>query len=133
MRPGVVRGFYLLAGVLALLLGVLGVVLPLLPTTPFVILAAFCFSRSSERLHQWLLNQRLFGPLIRDWEAHGVIPLRVKWLSTSMMLVLVSYPILFRDFDWRLKALAGVSILFALLYIWSRPSVPATVTPSQGT
>ncbi|MCP8688650.1 YbaN family protein [Marinobacterium sedimentorum] len=125
MRPGVVRGFYLVAGMLALLLGVIGVVLPLLPTTPFVILAAFCFSRSSERLHQWLLNQRLFGPLIRDWEAHGVIPLRIKCLSTTMMLVLISYPMLFRDFDWRLKALAGLSILCALLYIWSRPSVPA--------
>ncbi|UTW12479.1 YbaN family protein [Marinobacterium rhizophilum] len=131
MRPGVVRGFYLLAGMLALLLGALGVVLPLLPTTPFVILAAFCFSRSSERLHQWLLNQRLFGPLIRDWEAHGVIPLRIKWLSTSMMLLLVSYPMLFRDFDWRLKALAGASILCALLYIWTRPSVPAQVPSRQ--
>jgi uncharacterized protein len=131
MRPGLVRGFYLLAGVLALLLGAIGVVLPLLPTTPFVILAAFCFSRSSERLHQWLLNQRLFGPLIRDWETHGVIPLRIKWLSTTMMLVLVSYPLLFRDFDWRLKVLAGVSILCALLYIWSRPSVPAPVPSRQ--
>jgi uncharacterized membrane protein YbaN (DUF454 family) len=131
MRPGVVRGFYLVAGMLALLLGVIGVVLPLLPTTPFVILAAFCFSRSSERLHQWLLNQRLFGPLIRDWEAHGVIPLRIKCLSTTMMLVLVSYPMLFREFDWRLKALAGLSILGALLYIWSRPSVPAPAGSRQ--
>ncbi|MFC6669133.1 YbaN family protein [Marinobacterium aestuariivivens] len=118
------RLLYFCAGMLALLLGAIGVVLPLLPTTPFVILAAFCFSRSSERLHRWLLNQRLFGPLIRDWEAYGVIPLRIKWLSSSLMLAMVTYPLLFRDFDWRLKAVAAAAVLVALLYIWSRPSAP---------
>ncbi len=124
MRPRLVRLLYWIAGVTALLLGAIGVVLPLLPTTPFVILAAFCFSRSSERLHRWLLNQRLFGPMIRDWEAYGVIPLRIKCLSTTLMLALISYPLLFRDFDWRFKALAGACVLFALVYVWSRPSVP---------
>lgn len=122
MKPGMIRMFYFVAGLLSLLLGLVGVVLPLLPTTPFVILAAFCFSRSSEPLHQWLLNQRLFGPLIRDWEAYGVIPLRIKCLSSSLMLAVVSYPLLFRDFDWRLKAVAAAGVLFALVYIWSRPS-----------
>jgi hypothetical protein len=125
MRPGWLRGVYMAAGGLALVLAAIGVVLPLLPTTPFVIVAAFCFSRSSEPLHQWLLNQRLFGPLLRDWEAYGVISLRIKLLSTSMMLLLISYPLVFRDFDWRLKVLAGACVLCALCYIWSRPSVPA--------
>lgn len=128
MRAGWLRAVYMVAGGLALVLAAIGVVLPLLPTTPFVILAAFCFSRSSEPLHQWLLNQRLFGPLLRDWEAYGVISLRIKLLSTSMMLLLISYPLVFRDFDWRLKVLAGVSVLGALCYIWSRPSVPADAT-----
>lgn len=116
------RGLYLLAGSGALVLGGIGVVLPLVPTTPFVILAAFCFSRSSTRLHRWLLDNRLFGPLIRDWEAYGVIPLRIKCLSTGMMLTMISYPLLFRDFDWRLKALAAACVLVGLLYVWTRPS-----------
>ncbi|NVK43965.1 MAG: YbaN family protein [Oceanospirillaceae bacterium] len=123
MKPRIVRALYWGGGMVALSLGAIGVVLPLLPTTPFVILAAFCFSRSSERLHLWLLNQRLFGPLIRDWETYGVIPLRIKCLSTTLMLALVSYPLLFREFDWRLKGLAAASVLFALVYVWSRPSV----------
>jgi len=123
MKPRLVRLLYWIAGIAALLLGAIGVVLPLLPTTPFVILAAFCFSRSSERLHRWLLNQRLFGPMIRDWETYGVIPLKIKCLSSTLMLVLVSYPLLFRDFDWRLKLLASACVLVALVYVWSRPSV----------
>lgn len=62
------RWFYLFSGWSCLGLGVLGVVLPVLPTTPFVLLAAGCFSRSSPRFHHWLLNSRLFGAMIRNWQ-----------------------------------------------------------------
>ncbi|MEN8891936.1 YbaN family protein [Planktotalea arctica] len=72
-------------GAFALLLGALGVVLPVLPTTPFVILAAFAFGKSSPRLHAWLLRSRIFGAMIADWEAHGAIPTRVKWIACTMM------------------------------------------------
>lgn len=96
--------------------------LPLLPTTPFVLLAAFCFSRSSPRLHAYLLNHRLFGPLISEWEQYGVISLRIKLFSSSMMLMMVSYPILFKSLPLWADILAGTSVLLALLYIWTRPS-----------
>lgn len=118
------RVFYFSAGVISLLAGLVGVFLPLLPTTPFVILSAFCFSRSSHRLHRALLSHRLFGPIISEWEQHGVIPLKIKWLSTSMMLLMVSYPLLFKPFDLWLKAVTVAVVLFALAYIWSRPSLP---------
>ena len=108
-----------------MLLGLVGVVLPLLPTTPFLLVAAFCFSRSSERLHQALLNNRYVGHLIRDWEQHGVIPLKAKILATSMMIIMVSYPLIFRDFHLGLKAVAGATVIFALVFVWSRPSQPA--------
>ncbi|WP_207063155.1 YbaN family protein [Motiliproteus sp. SC1-56] len=121
------RLLYISLGFLCLLLGLVGVVLPLLPTTPFVILAAFCFSRGSDRLHRLLLNHRLFGPLIRQWEAHGVIPLRIKWLSTTMMLLMVGYPVLFKSLPlWADVGMGGV-VLLALAYIWSRPSRPSTL------
>ncbi|RVU31336.1 YbaN family protein [Neptunomonas marina] len=125
MRKTVIKTLYLIAGGFFVLLGLVGVVLPLLPTTPFLLVAAFCFSRSSERLHQALLNNRYVGHLIRDWEQHGVIPLKAKILATSMMIIMVSYPLIFRDFHLGLKAAAGATVIFALVFVWSRPSQPA--------
>lgn len=125
MQKTLIKTLYLLAGYFFVLLGLVGVVLPLLPTTPFLLVAAFCFSRSSERLHQYLLNNRYFGQLIKDWEQNGVIPLKAKILATSMMLLMVSYPLIFRDFHLGLKAVVVATIVFALFYIWSRPSEPA--------
>jgi len=120
------RAIYLMIGLVCLLAGFIGIFLPLLPTTPFVLLAAYCFSRSSETLHQKLLSHKLFGPIIDEWEQHGVIPLKVKCFSSTMMLVMVSYPLIFREFDLWLKMLAVAVVIVALVYVWSRPSVPAT-------
>jgi uncharacterized membrane protein YbaN (DUF454 family) len=74
-------------GLLCLVLGGIGVVVPLLPTTPFVLLAAACFAKSSPRMHAWLLNSELFGPMLRDWEANRCISYKVKWLALFMMAV----------------------------------------------
>ena len=71
-------------GYLFLLVAAVGVVLPLLPTTPFVLLAAGCFARSSPRLHQRLLDSELFGPVLRDWEEKKCVSLRVKVFSLTM-------------------------------------------------
>ena len=125
MTP-VTKVLYLIAGMICLLLGLIGVVLPLLPTTPFVLLAAFCFSRSSEKLHRKLLENKLFGPLIRDWEESGVIPLKAKCIGSAMMILMVSYPLIFRDFALELKLLVVLTIIAVLCYIWSRTSEAAT-------
>lgn len=127
MRRTMIRMFYLLAGFIFILLGIIGLLLPLIPTTPFLLLATFCFSRSSKRLHQYLLNQPLFGHFIRDWEEHGVIPLKAKLFATTMMLIMISYPLLFLSFHLGLKILAALTVAFALWYIWSRPSIQPTL------
>ena len=87
IKATVIRSMWLAIGLLSLSLGILGVFLPLLPTTPFVLLSAFCFSKSSSRLHLWLLNHKLFGHLINDWEKHGVIRTKVKIVATCSMLL----------------------------------------------
>lgn len=84
-RPVWQRLLWLAAGFASLLLGVIGLFLPLLPTTPFVLLAAFCFSRGSQRCEAWMLNHPRIGPLIRDWRATRAIPLRAKQLAIAMM------------------------------------------------
>ena len=72
-------------GLLALGTGVVGIFLPLLPTTPFVLLAAFCFSRASTRCERWLVEHPRFGPMVRDWRANHAMPLRAKQLAWAMM------------------------------------------------
>ncbi len=118
------RWFYCFSGILCVVLAIFGVILPLLPTTPFLILAALLFSKSSHKLHQLLLNNRVFGGLIHDWENHGVIPLKAKLLSSSMMLAMVSYSLYYRDFHVGLKLLVVFLVLFSIVYVWSRPSKP---------
>ena len=79
------RGLWVAGGLLAVAVGGLGIVVPGLPTTPLFILAAWCFSRSSPRLEQWVLDLRGIGPLVRDHRAGLGIPRRIKVLAISMM------------------------------------------------
>lgn len=115
---------YLTLGWFSLALGVLGIVLPLLPTTPFVLLSAFCFSRSSRRFHLWLLNHKLFGGLIRDWERDGVIALKAKLLATASMLIMVTLSLYFIAIPFVGTATILISMGCVLLFIWTRPSKP---------
>lgn len=83
MTPG--RAVWLMGGMLSLGCGLAGIVLPLVPTTPFLLLAAFAFARSSPRLHGWLVGHARLGPMIRDWQDHGSISPRTKAISVAVM------------------------------------------------
>lgn len=85
LRAGWLRLAWLTAGAVALVTGFVGIFLPLLPTTPFVLLAAFCFARGSPRWEAWLLAHPRFGPMVQDWRARRAIPLRAKQLAWTMM------------------------------------------------
>ena len=97
-------------GYLFLAIGAVGVVLPLLPTTPFVLLAAGCFSRSSPKLHRWLMDSATFGPILRDWEERRCICLKIKIYSITMTLVVGGGSILlFGPKGW--AQIAGLSLV----------------------
>jgi uncharacterized protein len=93
-RPRVVRGIWIALGTAFLVLGVIGVVLPILPTTPFLLLAAACYARGSSRLYGWLLGNRTFGPLIRDWRAHRTIPRRARRNAIALLVVVLGLSVI---------------------------------------
>lgn len=81
------RWLLIILGWLAVVLATLGVVLPLLPTTPFLLLAAWCFARSSPRFHHWLLYRSWFGPYLRHWQRHRALPPGAKWKAVAVIVL----------------------------------------------
>jgi len=115
-----VRLLYLGAGFLALLLAVLGAILPVLPTTPFVLLAAACFARGSERFHRKLLENRIAGPIIREWQLYHSIPLRVKRWAYLLMAISFGSSILIVPELWQKVMLVVIGSVLAF-YLWRIP------------
>lgn len=110
-------------GVFALLLGGLGLVLPLLPTTPFVLLAAFAPARSSDRWHGWLLDHRVFGPMIADWRAHRAISGRSRALSVLAMGGAFAGSVAIGA-SGTVLVIQAVVLTTAAAFVLSRPSPP---------
>lgn len=124
------RSLLVVAGVVSLVLAVAGVILPGLPTTPFVLLAAACFAKASPRLHAWLLSNRWMGPMVRDWEAHRSLPLKVKWLSTGLMSVMVALSAWhLLNKPWLAAVVVGSGLLGAWV-VWRIPTRRMPVPPS---
>ncbi len=117
------RAAWFCVGVSALGLGALGVVLPLLPTTPFVLLAAFAFSRSSDRWHRWLVTHRVFGPLIENWQRHGAIGRRAKITAVLSMAAVIVLSIVLNAPPVVLGVQAAI-LLASAAFVLSRPSPP---------
>jgi uncharacterized membrane protein YbaN (DUF454 family) len=107
-------------GLAALALGLAGVVLPVLPTTPFILLAAACFARSSLRFHGWLLNQRVAGPLIREWQQYRAMPRRAKRVAYGLMALSFGSSILIVDSAWHRAMLASLALVLAV-FVWRVP------------
>lgn len=113
------RHLYLLCGWAALALGAVGALLPLLPTVPFVILAAFCFARSSPKLEQWLLNHRHFGAHIAAWRDKGAISKRGKKAALLTFIFSIMISAIFAPWPWVLAPVAALMI--SGTWIWTRP------------
>lgn len=117
-----VRGLLIAAGVICVVLGVIGIFLPLLPTTPLMLLAAACFARSSRRFHDWLLAHRSFGPLILEWERHRSIPRRTKLTAIALMSAMLAVSIFFFVKPPWLQALLAAFGVGLAIWMYRLPS-----------
>lgn len=112
-----VRYILVILGILFCILGVVGIFVPLLPTTPFLLLSAALFFRSSPRLYDKLLSHPQLGPYIRNFREHKAIPLRVKFISVSLVWITILYSAYYLvDYMW-LKVLLLVLALSISFYI----------------
>ncbi|MFC0253451.1 YbaN family protein [Massilia consociata] len=109
--------FYNVAGACAVVLGVLGIFLPLLPTTPFLLLASWCFARGSERLHRWLLSHRVFGEYLRNFEAGHGIPLKAKIVATVLLWTSL-LAAMFRFDGLAVPAVLALTGACVSIYLW---------------
>jgi len=119
--PAVARAVYLGLALFFLLLGAVGIFLPVLPTTPFILLAAWAAARSSPRLLAWLQDHTIFGPMIRDWRQGGVVRRRAKWMATAVMAASGVYLL-----GWsgapRWAAISAIACMSAVaLWLWRCP------------
>lgn len=118
--PTPLRWLLLVFAVLNLITGIIGIFLPGLPTTVFILIAAWAAARSSPRLHAWLWRHRLFGPMLRNWADGGRVSRRAKWSATlvmalcSVILAVVEVP------DWA-RYFAWTSMACVLTWLWLRP------------
>ena len=116
------RSVYFVLGLLFIALGFVGAFLPVLPTTPFLILATGCFARSSPRLENWLLYHPLFGPSLRRWRERGAIPVRAKLLAVAGIGTGFLLFWLGRAPGPILMASVGAFMLAGLVYVLTRPT-----------
>jgi len=116
------KWMWLLVGHVFVVLGAVGIFLPLLPTTPFLLLAALCYSRGSHYFETWLKNHRILGPPIALWRQHGVIGLKAKILASVMIGLSVLWVGFRPDIPSPGKGAMIVTVTCVLVFLWTRPS-----------
>ncbi|MFW8633898.1 YbaN family protein [Cribrihabitans pelagius] len=115
------RFLYAGLGLLCVALAVVGIALPLLPTVPFLLLAAFFFANSSERLHDWIIAHAVFGPMILDWRERGAIRPRAKTAATLSIAAVFGLSLAL-TLPTHLLGIQAAVLSLVLLFIWTRPS-----------
>ncbi|MCC7461708.1 MAG: YbaN family protein [Gammaproteobacteria bacterium] len=124
-RPHHRRGIRLLllaCGCAAVVLGIAGIFLPVLPTTPFMLLAAACFARSSERFHRWLLAHPLLGTTVREWEEHRSVRWRTKWIAILLMTLTLTVSVVFFVPQQSAQIALAVLGLMLAVFLYRLPS-----------
>ena len=124
LRSPLLRALFITLGWLCVISGMIGVVLPGWPTTPFIILATYFFARSSPRFYNWVMNHRVFGPLIRDWRDGKGMTARTKTVAVATIVVTISISITLIGVTW-VRVLLAVIMVTLCTYLLRLPTKPA--------
>lgn len=103
-------------------LGAVGIVVPGLPTVPFMLVALWLFSKSSRRFHDWLYGHSMFGPPLQQWRAHGVIPVRAKLVAVVSMAASLVYMTIVASVDPGITVVTALVMIIGAIYILRQPS-----------
>jgi uncharacterized membrane protein YbaN (DUF454 family) len=114
---------YFTLGCLCIVMAYIGVVTPGIPYSPFVVAAAFCFARSSERAHRWIMNHKIFGPFLTNWSEKRVFPQKMKYLMIGMMSLSLTLMML-GTVPLRGVVYTGIFMLCVAIWAWRYPSTP---------
>lgn len=120
MPSNAMRYFLIVSGWLSVTLGVIGIVVPLLPTTPFILLAGGCFAKSSPRFHNWLLNHAFFGPIIKNYQGNQGIPRNVKIRAIIFIWITLSVSIMLLSITWLRVAIFILGLVLTTM-LWRAP------------
>ena len=125
------RALLLIVGSVALVIGVIGIVVPVLPTTPFLLVTAACYARSSTRLYHWLLGQPSLGPIVSEWRATRSLPPGVK--ARALVAVALTFTVSIILVDATVMRLALAAVAIVLVFFLVRLPTAAVTRPSAGT
>ena len=117
-----VQVVYAALGTLFLVTGIVGIFLPILPTTPFLLLATTCYARSSRRFYNWLMNHPVFGPMIIEWRTYKSIPWRIKLVAMVMMFLTFGSSIVFFIRDGHMQLALAFFGVMMLIWLYQVPS-----------
>jgi uncharacterized membrane protein YbaN (DUF454 family) len=115
---------YVMGGWACVALAVIGSVLPLVPTTPFLLLASWCFYRGSPRIHAWLHRSKLFGPTLDDWQHYHGIRRSMKYRTVLLVAAVVAGSLVLNSLPWWLRYVALALVACGLYVIWTVPTLP---------
>ncbi|TGK01427.1 DUF454 domain-containing protein [Leptospira langatensis] len=120
-RYSIVRYLLVIVGTISLVLGIIGIFTPVLPTTPFLLLTAACYARASQKFYNWLMNNKYFGNFIRDWRIHKAIPLKAKIIAVASIVITMTISAIFAPIIYVRIGMAIIGIC-VIVYILRFPT-----------
>ena len=115
------RYLWFTLGMLSLALAYIGIVTPGIPFSVFLVFSAYCFSKSSKRMHDWLYNHKYFGPFLTNWTEHKVFPLKMKYMMIAVMSSSLAI-LWFTTYNWKAVIGSGITMAIVAIWAWRYPS-----------